>query len=104
MLITNGIFLATILFLENIRWIKSYQTKIIRYDRIDLITPEKREELKVDLQKRTGIQDIHRIEVGSIDFLKDTAFIRISYLSTQKFNSANSVTRLPKPTEPEAFS
>ncbi len=89
MMVTNAIFLCTTWLLENIKWVRSFQTKIIHYDRIDLITPDKREEMKADLEKRTGIKNIHRIEIGSIDFLKDTAFIRISYQSEQKFNAVN---------------
>lgn len=102
MLATNGIFLLSIGLLESIRWTKTYQTKIIRYDKIQLITPERREELKKDLRERTGL-DIHRIEVGAIDFLKDTVFIRISYLSEQKHNAVDHKERMPKPGEPDAF-
>lgn len=53
-------------------------SKIIKYDNVSLITPEKREELKADLEKRTGLK-IKRIEVGMLDFLKDSALIRIFY-------------------------
>lgn len=102
MIATNVIFLVSIWGLESIRWVKAYNTKIIRYDKIDLITPEKREELMADLQKRTGL-DIARIEVGAIDFLKDTVFIRISYVSSQKNNSVDQMDRLPKPSEPGSF-
>lgn len=102
MIATNVIFLISIWALESVRWVKSYNTKIIRYDKIDLITPEKRDELLADLQKRTGL-DITRIEVGAIDFLKDTAFVKISYISPQKKNSVDQMARLPRPNEPEAF-
>ncbi len=102
MIATNMIFLVSIWGLESIKWIKTYNTKIIRYDKIDLITPEKRQELKEDLQKRTGLE-ITRIEVGAVDFLKDSAFIKISYVSTQKNNSVDQMARLPRPNEPEAW-
>ncbi|MBR1485287.1 MAG: DUF4956 domain-containing protein [Prevotella sp.] len=58
--------------------LKVHATKLIQYDRIELITPDRREELLADLQKRTGLQ-ILAIEVGGIDFLKDTAVLRITY-------------------------
>lgn len=99
---TNSLFLISVFFIENIRWIKSYNTKIIRYDKIDLITPDKIDLLTADLKKRTGL-DIRRVEVGSIDFLKDTVLIRISYVSEQKGNAADKMTRLPKPGEPDSF-
>lgn len=53
-------------------------TKLVIYDRIDLITPDKREELMEDLKKRTGL-DIRYIEVGQVDFLKDSAWIKVTY-------------------------
>lgn len=53
-------------------------SKLILYDRIELITPERREELIEDLHKRTGL-NITKVSVGSIDFLKDTAILKIEY-------------------------
>ena len=53
-------------------------SKLIQYDRIDLITPERREELLEDLHKRTGL-NITKVNVGSVDFLKDTAILKIEY-------------------------
>ena len=46
--------------------------------KIDLINENNQEELINDLQLRTGI-NIHRVEVVSINFLKDTANIIIYY-------------------------
>ena len=58
--------------------LKVKQTKLIQYDRIELIKPEKREELKADLEARTGLKII-KIDVGGIDFLKDSAVLRVTY-------------------------
>lgn len=52
--------------------------KEIIYERIDLITPERRDELMDDLKKRTGLP-IHRIEIHNINFLKDTARVNVFY-------------------------
>ena len=57
---------------------KIQNTKLIQYDRIELIKPEKRDELTADLESRTGLK-ILKVEVGGIDFLKDTAVLRITY-------------------------
>lgn len=54
--------------------------KEIEYERIDLITPEKRGEMLSDLKTRTGL-DVHRIEIVKIDFLRDVARIKAYYLS-----------------------
>ncbi len=58
--------------------LKMQSTKLIQYDRIDLIKPDKREELKADLEERLGL-DIVRIEVGGVDFLRDSAVLRVTY-------------------------
>ena len=56
-------------------------TKLIQYDRIELIKPEKRQELMVDLEQRLGLK-ITDIQVGAVDFLRDMAVLRISYEGT----------------------
>ena len=53
-------------------------SKLILYDRIELISPERREDLIEDLHKRTGL-NITKVSVGSIDFLKDSAVLKIDY-------------------------
>ena len=57
---------------------KNLASKLILYDRIELITPEHREELLADLTKRTGL-NITKLSIGSVDFLKDSAIIKIEY-------------------------
>jgi len=57
---------------------KNLASKLILYDRIELITPERREELLADLTKRTGL-NITKLNIGSVDFLKDSAIIKIEY-------------------------
>lgn len=66
--------------LENIWLIKHEIRKTVNYERIDLIVPEKYEEMKLDLESRTGIA-INRFEIGKIDFLTDTAQVRIFYFA-----------------------
>jgi hypothetical protein len=61
---------------------KVHATKLIQYDRVELIKPEKREELIADLEGRTGIR-ILKIEVGGIDFLKDSVVLRVTYDANQ---------------------
>lgn len=75
---TNFLFYAGILIAESSKWLKHVSTKTIKYDRIELIVPERREELLQDLITRTGL-NIVKIEIGDLDFLKDMAIIRISY-------------------------
>ena len=58
--------------------LKVQSTKLVQYDRIELIKPEKYDELKADLEQRLGIR-ILKIDVGGVDFLKDSAVLRITY-------------------------
>ena len=60
-------------------WLVKHETrKTIIYERIDLIKPESYEDMKADLEMRTGLT-INRVEVGRINFLDDTAQVRIYY-------------------------
>lgn len=68
--------------------LKVSASKLIQYDRIELIKPERYEDLKADLEERTGLEII-KIEVGAIDFLKDMAMLKIYYKSQSK--GSNSV-------------
>ena len=65
-------------------WLMKHETrKTINYERIDLITPDKYEEMKADLEKRTGLS-INRFDIGKIDFLNDTALIRVFYYADEQ--------------------
>jgi hypothetical protein len=66
--------------LENLWLVKHETRKTINYERIDLIVPEKYDIMKADIEKRTGIA-INRFEIGKIDFLTDTAQVRIFYFA-----------------------
>lgn len=65
------------------------QTKLIQYDRVELVAPQRYDELIEDLKKRTGL-DIIKVEVGGIDFLKDSAVLKVYYNTHDKENG-NSV-------------
>lgn len=75
---TNFVFLAAAWILESYVFIKHVSTKLIQYDRITLITPDKREELLLDLRQRTGL-NIIKVEIGALDFLRDMAIVKIYY-------------------------
>ena len=60
--------------------LKLKSTKLIQYDRIDLVKPDCRDALIADLEERTGLKIIS-VDVGGINFLKDTAVLRVTYES-----------------------
>ena len=74
----NIITILLILALEVIRPSKADSSKIILYDRLDLILPEKKEELLADIEKRCGVKPVD-VEIGNIDLLKDAAYIKVLY-------------------------
>ncbi len=96
LLATNLLFIISIWALESNRWVKHVASKLVLYDNISLITPEHEEELIEDLKKRTGL-NILRVEVGAIDFSKDTAMVKVYYEPlSNEINSVDNVGRLPK--------
>lgn len=92
---TNLLILLIIGFFEYQKFLSSTSSKLILYDRIELITPEKHEELMADLKQRTGLE-IKKIEIGHIDFLRDAAFIKVYYPGdAETSNTAlNNITKL----------
>lgn len=93
-LIINILFILSIWICESKLLISHFSYKVIKYDNVNLITPDKREELIEDLQKRTGLK-IEKIEVGSIDFLKDAVIIKMYYRSKEANNSVDTTLKAP---------
>ena len=92
----NLIFLGMAWLFESSRLVSSNCSKYIKYDNIALIAPDKREELKADLEKRTGLK-IERLEIGLVDFLKDACLIRIFYNEpADRGNSIEEMTKMPR--------
>ena len=79
--VTNLLFILVIWVLEAAGMSHRKATKIITYEKIELIKPERRDDLLADLHERTGLE-ILDVQVGSIDFLKDTAFLKVTYVPT----------------------
>jgi len=78
LIFANIMIVAVTYGLEKV-WLLRHETrKNIIYEKIDLIGPEKRQELLADLKERTGI-DVVRVEIRRVDFLKDIAYLRIFY-------------------------
>ena len=93
-LMINLLFILSIWICESKVLISHYSYKVIKYDNVNLITPDKREELIADLEKRTGLK-IEKVEVGSIDFLKDAAIVKMYYKSSSANNSVDTTLKAP---------
>ena len=93
MALVNVLMVVLVWFLESEKLVKHTTTKLVLYDRIELIVPEKREELIADLEKRIGVKVLN-VEIGHVDFLKDAAFIKVYYnLAKGESNSVNTIRR-----------
>ncbi len=68
--------------MEKLWIVKSISTKKIQYEKIENIKPENYEILKADLEERTGLA-IQEIEIGNIDFLRDSTTLTIKYFTEQ---------------------
>ena len=94
--LANLFFIFLAWMFESSKIISDSCSKYIKYDNVNLVAPEKRKELIADLQKRTGLK-ILSIEVGTIDYLKDSVLIRIFYDEPlDQGSSMESMTRLPR--------
>ena len=98
----NLIFICVVYLAEHFLIADKEGCKFVKYDNIDLIQPDKSEELKADLEKRLGLH-ILRIEVGAVDFIKDMAMLRVYYEDPTP-NRIKSVDRILKIRKDDAFS
>ena len=94
LLLTNVIILAAVWIFERLKWKNHTETKIVLYEKIELIKAGREAELKADLEERTGLK-ILSVEVGHINFLKDVAYLKIHYKSNSpEYNTVNNLTKV----------
>jgi hypothetical protein len=74
----NSLFLLFAFLLDGNMFLKNENTQKIQYENIDNIKPENHQRLIEDLKKRTGL-DIYKISVSKINFMKDTAVVKVFY-------------------------
>jgi hypothetical protein len=81
----NAVILILTFCLERLDFLKNENSKEIVYDNVELIKPNNKVLLLEDLNSRTGL-NIHKVEVISIDYLKDVALIKAYYFSKESLN------------------
>ncbi len=74
----DALVVALLWIMESRLLLRRTSAKLVLYERIDLIVPERRAEMVADLERRLGIR-IDRAEVGHVDFLRDVAFVKVYY-------------------------
>lgn len=83
LIFTNIAIMALVYMLERVWLLEHEARKTIEYEKIDLIKPENRDQLYKDLRDRTGL-NIHRVEIGRINFLRDTVRLRIYFMDANE--------------------
>lgn len=85
-LLVNAVIVSLIYSMEHLWLMRAESYKVILYEKIENIKPEKYEALLADLRERTGL-NIHRAEIKNIDFQTDTTRLTIFYHVDPKKNS-----------------
>jgi hypothetical protein len=80
LLIANGVIVGTVAILEAAPFSGREESRQVRYDRLDLLSPASVADLPEDLRKRTHLP-VERFEIGNVDLLRDSADITIHYRS-----------------------
>lgn len=83
----NILIIGVILVLDRFVNLSHENMKEVVYERIDLIVPERRDEMISDLKMRTGLP-IHRVEVRNINFLRDVAYLAVFYYAVDNENTS----------------
>lgn len=76
--LANGLILALLTAVEYGIMRRRVASKLVCYERIELIRPERRKELIADLEERLG-HKVLKVDIGNVDFLRDVAFIKVHY-------------------------
>ena len=96
---TNLLFVFSIWLCESNRYLRHVSCKLVQYDRFELIHPDRKDELLKDLRERTGL-DIIRVEVGHIDFLRDSAILKLYYEPvSDEVNTIDALIKIPRDDE-----
>ena len=78
LILSNILLIALLTIIEYGIGRKREVSKLVCYERIELIRPERRQELIADLEMRLG-HKVNRVDVGNVDFLRDVAFLKVYY-------------------------
>jgi len=91
LILVNSMFIFACWLFES-KLIKNHiSVKEVVYDNIRLIKIGKESELKADLEERLGLT-IVKIEIGKVNFIKDSALLNVSYLTKgADVNAAESI-------------
>lgn len=96
LLVANALIFLLIWAMESRVLLRHTSAKLVIYEKIQLITPERREEMIADLEQRLG-HKVEKVEVGHVDFLRDVAFVKVYYELPD--GEINTVDHISKPNQ-----
>jgi hypothetical protein len=89
-LILSDLMIIAVLWILEMKWgFKYEQRKMVRFEQIDLVRADRREELVAELRVRTGLM-VTSVEVVEMDYLRDSADLMITYDEDSLFVSKES--------------
>lgn len=95
LVVSNLIFIGIAALCESSLLVRQAAQKYVKYDNIALIVPERRRELIEDLESRLGVKVIS-VDVGSVDFLRDAALLKVTYKQRRGSAATDTVVKLPQ--------
>lgn len=96
LIVANALIFLLIWAMESRVLLRHTSAKLVIYEKIQLITPERREKMIADLEQRLG-HKVNKVEVGHVDFLRDVAFVKVYYELPD--GEINTVDHISKPNQ-----
>lgn len=78
LLFTNAAIIGVTFCLEHMLSVAKLPKQDLVYDKLNLLSPDRRQELVADIQARIGIR-AEKIKISKIDLMKGTASLTVSY-------------------------
>lgn len=82
LLMANAVVMGLLYYLEVSPYFNREQRMTITYERIELITPDRYDEMLEDLKQRTGLP-VTRFLVKDINFLRDSVDVHVFYTNAE---------------------
>ena len=83
LIFTNFAILAITYFTEKIKGLENESYTVVQYENIEMATPQHKDELIKELEKRMGIK-ISRIEFSNFDYQRDIVKLRVFFFKSRQ--------------------
>ena len=83
LIFTNVVLVVTTFLTERIKGLENESSIVVMYEKIELATPQRKNELITDLEKRMGIK-ISRIEFSNFDYQRDVVKIYVFFYKSRQ--------------------